>query len=51
MSDSPPERVLVDQTRQELLLTLEDLGEFQVRLHCLPDMRSEAAGPGVDADR
>ena len=51
MSDSPPDRVLVDQARQEQLVALEDLGELQVRLHRLPDIGLEAAGPGAETDR
>ncbi len=51
MSDPLPERTPVDQTRQELLLTLEDLGELQGRLGRLPDLGLEAAGPGAETDR
>lgn len=51
MSDSPPERVLVDQARQELLVALEDLGELQGMLDRLPDIGLEAAGPGAETDR
>ena len=51
MSDSPPERVLVDQARQELLVALESLEELHGMLDRLPDIDPEAAGPGVDVDR
>lgn len=51
MSDSPPERILVDQTRQELLLTLWDLAELQGRLDRLPDVGLGVAGPGAEGGR
>ena len=51
MSDSPPERVLVERARQELLVSLESLEELQGMLGRLPDIGLEAAGTGAETDR
>ena len=51
MSDSPPERVLIDLARQELQVALESLEELHGMLDRLPDVGLEAAGPGAETDR